>query len=67
MDETKLNSNGTSGLRVRARPKHGRQNEPKYFDKHQHSGRFSCQFWAVITYGHHTPLVFICRRLPSEQ
>ena len=35
--------------------------------RQQHSGRFSSQFWAAITHGHHTPLVFIRRRLPSER
>ena len=42
-------------------------NNPKYVETHHHSGCFSTQFFAAITYGHHTPLIHIPTRPPSER
>ena len=41
-------------------------NNPKYVETRHHSRRFSTQFFAAITYGHHTPLIHIPTRPPSE-
>ena len=69
MDETKINSSGYDGPRKRIRQKYGTRNDynPKYIEKRKHSGRFTLNFWAAITYGHHIPLVFIQQRTIVER
>ena len=67
MDETKVNSSGQDGPKKRVRRKRGTRNEQQYVDYQHHSGRYSLQFWAAITYGFHTPLVFIRQRPPNER
>ena len=52
---------------MRIRRKRGARNDPKYAETRHHSGRFSTQFFAAITYGHHTPLIHIPTRPPSER
>ena len=52
---------------MRIRRKRGARNDPKYVETRHHSGRFSIQFFAAITYGHHTLLIHIPTRPPSER
>ena len=47
--------------------KRGARNDSKYVETRHHSVRLSAQFFAAITYGHHTPLIHIPTRPPSER
>jgi transposase len=68
MDETKPSSSGTDGPQLRVRRLCGTRHEPRYIDRQQHSVQFSLSihFWAAITWGYHTPLVFVHGRGKEE-
>jgi len=66
-DETTYSSSGHQGGPRRVRRKAGTGNQERYQDKQQHSNRFSTGLYAAITFGYHTPLVYIRQRKPSER
>ena len=62
-----MNSSGADGGKVRIRRKRGARNDPQYVESCHHSEHFSTQLFAAITYNHHTSLIHIPTRPPSER